>query len=561
MEFVIKEEFWYISAFLNTIIVDGDTKSGEIETVIKKHLSILKNEDLFYKIRDDFGADIFDMAKNLSLSCSWVPTLTSFPYEDENNQEKYDTLGFFQFEVEYYKNEPEKKENIKSNYIQQIPQMILNYLKEYSKKEENKGVLFDLKSPIYIFLISDNIKPDIVEWTLENIKKYKKIISYYTEIYSGQWEDYSEKLYDKRIRHNLSNRKSELHFICRNSGFIYMAKENYKNFFDSYMKRNVLTPTPNMRAAQFALRSINESLDLLFLKTQLGGFLNVKVLEDKQRNLRLLRGLIQTNLSLIYNELYYNRRQHYTSVLKHLLKEFDIAKIVKRINEKFNIIYDSISEMYKRKNEEIQKRTEKGFNLLYILFGAGILADLGGVIMIALSLSAGDLTSILLNGIIAIIITGILVLTIGFNIYTKFQAKEANIGRTVDAVIEDGKGNIVFIRRKFPPFKNYLALPGGFVEAGEKLEQALIREVREETNLNIIIVEKIGVYDDEGRDPRGNIRSTAFRCKIKGNISNIKSRDESREVKLVPKEQIKDLKLAFDHKKIVKDADVIKREV
>ena len=63
-----------------------------------------------------------------------------------------------------------------------------------------------------------------------------------------------------------------------------MAEENYTNFFDSYMKEYVLTPTPKMRAVLFALRSINDSLDLLFLKTQLEEFKDVDTIERKIRN-------------------------------------------------------------------------------------------------------------------------------------------------------------------------------------------------------------------------------------------------------------------------------------
>ena len=82
------------------------------------------------------------------------------------------------------------------------------------------------------------------------------------------------------------------------------------------MKNYVLDPTPKMRSILFVLRSLNESLDLLFSKTQSEAFIDMKTLENKIKNLRLLRGLIQTKLSLIYNELDYNRREHYTSVLK-----------------------------------------------------------------------------------------------------------------------------------------------------------------------------------------------------------------------------------------------------
>ena len=555
MEFVYKEEFWFISTFLNISLVEGDKKSQEIEKQVRERLSNLKKEDIYYKIRDEIGDNIIEMAKQISISCKWIPYLENFPYEDENSQKKYDTLGFFQFDVEYYKNEPSKKESIKSSFIQQIPQILLALLRNYSTKEENVGIIFDLESPIYVFVTSNKTKPESIEWTQENIDKFKKIIGYWTEIYSGQWEDYSETLYDRRIESNLSNRLSELHFIRRNSGFIYMAEENYENFFESYMKEFVLIPTPRMRAVLFALRLINESLDLLFLKTQTEEFKNVEAIEDKIKNLRLLRGLIQTNLSVIYNELDYNRRQHYTTVLKHLLYEFEIENIVNRINEKFNIIYDSMHSLYNKKNEEIQKRTEKGLNLLNLLFGAGILADLGGVIMLALSIQEGDFVSIILNSIIAIIISGILIITILFNIYMRYHVKESKISKTVDAVIEDTKGNFVLIKRKYPPFQGFYALPGGFIETGEKPQQALLREVKEETNLNVKIIGKIGIFDEEGRDPRGTIHSTAYKCLV-DDTSNMRSGDDSKEVELISKERLKDLELAFDHKKIIKESNI-----
>jgi 8-oxo-dGTP diphosphatase len=557
MDFIYKEEYWYISSFLNSTYQDNKIVSKNIEIKIKERLKNINKEDIYVNIRDEFGDDIIDMAKNITLSCTWVPYLENFPYKDENNQRKYDTLGFFQFEVEYYKENPTQKEDIKPSYIQQIPQIIKSFLGEFSLKKESKGILFDLESPIYIFVISDKIKPDQISWTEDNIEKYKRTISYWTAIYSGQWEDYSEVLYDKRIENNLSNRLTELHFIRRNSGFIYMAKENFVNFFDSYMKDFVLIPTPKMRAVQFALRIMNESLDLLFLETQLEEFKDVDTIEKKIRNLRILRGLIQTKLSLVYNELDYNRREHYTEVLKHLLTEFEIDGIVTRINNKFITIYDSIQGLYIRKNEEIQKKTEKGLNLLNLLFGAGILADLGSVIMIALSLQEGDPSSILLNSIIAIIITGILVTTIAFNIYTKIQVKKGDIIHAVDAIIEDEGGNVVLVKRKFPPFQGYYALPGGSIEKGEEPEDAVIREVMEETNLKVEPIEKIGLYNEEGRDPRGTVHSNAYKCKLLSSIADMHTGEEILEVKLFSKEQIKEIELAFDHKKMLRDCNFI----
>jgi len=555
LQFIYKEEFWFISAFLNATIVDSQQLATQIQNLISTKLSILKDK---YIYRKELKNEIIELAKEITFTCKWVPYVENFPYTDENSEKLYSSLGYFQFDVEYFKNNPSKKEKIKPILIQQIPNIVLNILKKFSKKPENEGVFFDLESPIYIFAISDKTKPGNISWTESNIEKYKKIIAYWTVIYSGQWPDYSEDLFNRRIRNNLSNRLSELHFIYRNSGFVYMAEKNYEEFFVRYMKQNVLDPTPKMRAVVFALRSINESLDLLFLKTRGGVFVNLETIESKIKNLGLLRGLIQTRLSIIYNELDYNRREHYTSVLKHLINEFELKDLVERVNDKFKLINDALQEIYMQKNKENQERTEKGLSLLNLLFGAGILADLAGVILIAFSLSESDLSAIMLYGITAFLIISILVLTVGYYIFLRMKIKSTEIGEAVDGIILDDKDHIVLIKRKYPPFRDFYALPGGFVLKGEKPTQALLRETKEETNLDVQIIKKIGYYDEKGRDPRGEIHSTAFKCNVKGDFSKMKSGDDSRDVELVPIEKLKKITLAFDHRKMLKDAEILK---
>jgi len=555
LQFIYKEEFWFISAFINTTKINTELKSKEIEILIKNKFQNLTDEDIYKK---ELKEDLFELIRNISIKCSWVTCLSNFPYKDENSERDYNTLGYFQFEVEYYKDNPSKKESVKPMLIQQVPFILLKVLKEFNNKAENTGLYFDTESPIYIFLTSNKTKPSDIIWNPENIEKYKKVVGYWTEIYSGQWDDYSDTLFGKRIQNNLSNRLSELHFIRRNSGFVYMAEENYEKFFKSYMKEFVLDPTPKMRAVLFSLRSINESLDLLFLKTQTQAFQDINTIEKKIRNLRTQRGMIQTTLSAIYNELDYNRRQHYTSVLNHLLNEFEVNNIVNRINVKFNSIYDVMEDLYRKKNEENQERTEKGLNLLNLLFGAGILADLAGVVMVWLNLQEGNFITSVLNGFIAAIIIGILLTTIGYYLYIRLQTEKLEVGKTVDAVIEDRGGNIILIKRKYPPFKNFYALPGGFIEKGEKPIAALVREVKEETNLKVEIKSKIGIYTEKGRDSRGNIHSIAYKCAIIGDISELRSGDDSKEVEIIPKEKLKDIDLAFDHKKILEDAKLFK---
>ncbi|TFG17359.1 MAG: NUDIX hydrolase [Promethearchaeota archaeon] len=555
LQFIENEQFWYVSAFLDSSKLDGWQISAEIERLIKAKLDSLTDNDIY---RKELKEDLFEMVKNVSIVCKWVPYLESFPYRDENSDYLYNTLGYFEFEVNYYQNDLAKKESLSPMLIQQIPYIVLNSLKKYDERPENKALLLDTESPIYVFATSYKTVPQEVQWTQENIEKYKKVIGDWTEIYSGQWEDYSEKLYNRRVQNNLSNRLSELHFIHRNSGFIYMAEYNYKKFFESYMKPFVLDPTPRMRAVLFALRSINESLDLLFLKTQLEAFQDLEAIERKTTNLRLLRGLIQTNLSTIYNELDYNRRQHYTTILKHLLNEFDIQDVVSRLNKKFNLIYDAIQVLYQKKNEENQQRTERGLSLLNLLFGAGVLADLAGLIMITFAMQEGAFGTTLLNGLIASIIIIILIITIGYYFYAKRKINKAEVKYTIDAVITTEEGGVILIKRKYPPFRDYYALPGGFIQKGETTKHALFREVKEETNLNVEIVGKIGYYDEEGRDPRGRVESTAFKCVIIGDPSEMRSGDDSKQVEIISKDRLNTIELAFDHAKILRDAGVLK---
>jgi len=109
---------------------------------------------------------------------------------------------------------------------------------------------------------------------------------------------------------------------------------------------------------------------------------------------------------------------------------------------------------------------------------------------------------------------------------------------------------IVLVKRSKPPFQGQYALPGGFVEYGETVESALIREIAEETGLKVKIKSLIGVYSDPNRDPRGHIISIAFRAHIIG--GEVLSGSDASEVRFF---DIRNLpRLAFDHEKIIRDA-------
>ena len=129
---------------------------------------------------------------------------------------------------------------------------------------------------------------------------------------------------------------------------------------------------------------------------------------------------------------------------------------------------------------------------------------------------------------------------------------------TVDAVILYESDKIVLIRRKNPPYQGELALPGGFVDIGETVENACIREAREETNLNVQINKLIGVFSDPKRDPRGHTVTIAFLCEPVDELSNPKAQDDAASLDIVPLSKVSSLTIAFDHMDIIKASGILK---
>jgi 8-oxo-dGTP diphosphatase len=133
---------------------------------------------------------------------------------------------------------------------------------------------------------------------------------------------------------------------------------------------------------------------------------------------------------------------------------------------------------------------------------------------------------------------------------------EMNCALATDAVIFSGD-TLVMIRRKNQPYKNMLSLPGGFVDRDETTEEACVREVKEETNLDIENLELVGIFSDPGRDPRGRVVSAAYLVEVK-DIGALKAGDDAKEIELVT--DWKNAELAFDHRLIIEKALVLKMQ-
>ena len=118
---------------------------------------------------------------------------------------------------------------------------------------------------------------------------------------------------------------------------------------------------------------------------------------------------------------------------------------------------------------------------------------------------------------------------------------------TVDIIIEIESKGIILIKRKNPPYG--WAIPGGFVDYGESLEEAAVREAKEETNLDVKLIKQFHTYSDPKRDPRHHSISTVYIAKGKG-IPQAK--DDALEIETFDESNLPD-EIAFDHRSILGD--------
>jgi ADP-ribose pyrophosphatase YjhB (NUDIX family) len=117
---------------------------------------------------------------------------------------------------------------------------------------------------------------------------------------------------------------------------------------------------------------------------------------------------------------------------------------------------------------------------------------------------------------------------------------------TVDVIVEVD-GGIALIRRRNPP--PGWAIPGGFIDYGERAEDAARREMREELGVDVALVALLGVYSDPARDPRGHTISTVYVGRASGTPH---AGDDAADVAVFRRETLP-APLAFDHARILED--------
>lgn len=122
---------------------------------------------------------------------------------------------------------------------------------------------------------------------------------------------------------------------------------------------------------------------------------------------------------------------------------------------------------------------------------------------------------------------------------------------TADIFIFDDDFNFILIKRKNDPYKDCWALPGGFVEYGESVETAAVREAKEETSIDVELIDLVNVYSKPDRDPRGHTITVAYTAK--GDLDTRKADSDAKDIRIFNTSELDKINIAFDHAQIIKD--------
>jgi 8-oxo-dGTP diphosphatase len=119
-----------------------------------------------------------------------------------------------------------------------------------------------------------------------------------------------------------------------------------------------------------------------------------------------------------------------------------------------------------------------------------------------------------------------------------------------DCIAVDAKGRVLLIKRGHPPFVGHYALPGGFVDIGETVDDACRRELMEETGVKAGKLHLVGVYSDPKRDPRFHSAAVAYLTRVRAPKAT--AGDDAAAVEWI--DDWRKVDLAFDHNIILRDA-------
>ncbi len=386
-----KEQWWCVSAFTNlnteTTLPDEIKKlSAYVETQIRT----LKESNIYPRFVPDANdrQNIALLSQNLKIELEWEEYIKDFNFEAKNCT--YDKLGYLLFRVRLKDNPKFNILDVRPNYLQQIILIIWNRLKEKFKFE----FLFDDSTPPYIVSVcSGHSNDSIIEWTKEKTHKYKSELGQWIELYSGQFPDYRDELYERRIEFDLSNRTSEMHFINRNSSLIYMEPDNYRRYFikdndtpdsSGYIHDWVVKTIIKIRSIAFAMIVVSDEVDedTGQLCSEEFSARKSKEIKDDLEITNKLKLTLQRTISPFFTDLTRSHRQHYHAILKRCVENNEIEKNWQLILAKIDSNTREMNSIFLDKQEEASDRQEKILNMVNIILGAGIVFDIIGYFLV-----------------------------------------------------------------------------------------------------------------------------------------------------------------------------------
>ena len=247
-------------------------------------------------------------------------------------------------------------------------------MEKFEDLNQQGRILFDIESPLYVVLSSDKTEPKVEEWDTPTVQHHKKALGPYLNLYSGQWPDYSDELYNRRIENNLSNRTSELHFYGRNSGFLYLEGDSYEKYWN-YVEDVMDPPLIRVRGVIFVMLKLQELIQRFLDELPDLRMQDICDIEDKQAELEKTNRSLMQLIAVIRREDMINMRAHARALNDHLINIFRIEQVLSHVSNELNYVHDSVELIYEEKNRAVQERQERLFLYLSIILGASVVTE------------------------------------------------------------------------------------------------------------------------------------------------------------------------------------------
>ncbi len=416
LRFLFKEQWLGISTLSSLTDENLPSKIQKMEDFVNSKCQAITADSLnpqFVPDPEDRNR-IAIVAKNMHLSLSWENHIEDFQYQKDEHT--YNKLGYILIRIRV-KDAPDPNFQLSLIRPQYLQQIIFGFW--FSLIKEFRGdFLMDEKTVPYAFSVCSELDPHTdIEWTQASVITHKREIGDWCELYSGQFPDYHDQLYDRRIASNLSNRTSEMHFVQRNSALIFMKPENYASYFvkdeitpksTGYIFNTVIKTVMQIRNIGFALILVNSEIDIDTAQLTSQEFQEKEtslIKEDLEKTNRL-KMILQGTLAPFFTDLSRSHRQHYHTLLQHCVTLYDIEKNWQMLSDKLEGNTQALNSIFLEKQEEASERQEKVLGIVNLILGASIVFEIVDILVVEDSLQT--LVKQIVGGCFLIIIVGFL---------------------------------------------------------------------------------------------------------------------------------------------------------